>query len=160
MALLPWQIVVDRWRWNVFSGEVKPETYNRAWWGLRRKYQSVAPVSGRPDDVFDPGAKYHVPANVPYTRYFLANILQFQLHRALAKAAGCAEPLHRCSIYESKEAGSRLKTLLEAGLSRPWQKTLKALTGEDKMDATAILDYFAPLKQWLDQQNKGAPAGW
>jgi peptidyl-dipeptidase A len=160
VAFLPFGLLVDQWRWKVFSGEVKPENYNSAWWELKRRYQGVAPTETRGEDVFDPGAKYHVPANVPYTRYFLAHILQFQFHRALAKAAGCTQPLHRCSIYESKEAGTKLNAMLSMGASKPWPEALKAMTGEDKMDATAMLDYFAPLKTWLDEQTKGEKAGW
>jgi len=160
VAFLPFGLLVDQWRWKVFAGEVKPEAYNTAWWDLKKKYQGVAPVEARPADAFDPGAKYHVPGNVPYTRYFLAHVLQFQFHRALAKAAGCTAPLHRCSIYESKEAGSRLKAMLEMGMSKPWPEALKALTGEDRMDAGAMMEYFAPLKKWLDEQNAGTTVGW
>jgi peptidyl-dipeptidase A len=152
--------MIDQWRWKVFNGEVATGKYNEAWWQLRQKYQGVAPPVDRSEKDFDPGAKYHVPANVPYTRYFLAHILQFQFHRALSKAAGCTSPLHRCSIYDSKEAGKRLNAMLEMGQSRPWQDALFALTGQRQMDATAILDYFAPLQKWLDEQNKGKPTGW
>jgi peptidyl-dipeptidase A len=160
VAFLPFGIMIDQWRWKVFSGEIPPEKYNQTWWDLRLKYQGMAPPAPRSEADFDPGAKYHVPANVPYTRYFLAHILQFQFHRALARASGCQGPLHRCSIYDNKEAGRRLSDMLEMGQSRPWPDALEALTGERQMDATAILDYFAPLKQWLDEQNKGQPVGW
>ncbi|MGE5486869.1 MAG: M2 family metallopeptidase [bacterium] len=160
VAFLPFGILIDQWRWKVFSGEITPDQYNRAWWELRRKYQGIAPAGDRGDEFFDPGAKYHVPANVPYTRYFLAHILQFQFHRALAQAAGCMDALHRCSIYGNKEAGARLIKVLEMGASRPWQDALVAMTGKPEMDATAIRDYFAPLQKWLDEQNKGKPVGW
>jgi peptidyl-dipeptidase A len=160
IAFLPFGLMIDQWRWKVFNGEVGAGKYNEAWWQLRQKYQGVAPPVDRSEKDFDPGAKYHVPANVPYTRYFLAHILQFQFHRALSKAAGCTSPLHRCSVYDSKEAGKRLNAMLEMGQSRPWQDALFALTGQRQMDATAILDYFAPLQKWLDEQNKGKPTGW
>ena len=160
IAFLPFGLLIDRWRWKVFSGEVKPSDYNKAWWELRLKYQGIAPPVARSEDDFDPGAKYHVPANVPYTRYFLADILQFQFHRALSKTAGCNGPLNRCSIYGNKEAGKRLADMLSMGCSRPWPDALEALTGQRQMDATAILDYFAPLQKWLDEQNKGKPVGW
>jgi peptidyl-dipeptidase A len=160
VAFLPFGLLIDQWRWKVFSGEITPEQYNRAWWALRLKYQGVAPPTPRSEEDFDPGAKYHVPANVPYTRYFLAAILQFQFHRALAKIAGCADPLNRCSIYDNKEAGARLAKMLEMGESRPWPDALEALTGQREMDATAIRDYFAPLEKWLEQQNQGKPVGW
>jgi peptidyl-dipeptidase A len=160
VAFLPFGLLIDQWRWKVFSGEVKPDQYNRAWWDLRLKYQGVAPPSPRGEEFFDPGAKYHVPDNTPYTRYFLADILQFQFHRALSQAAGCTTPLHRCSIYESKEAGRRLNAMLAMGLSRPWPEALETLTGTKQMDASAIIDYFAPLKAWLDEQLKGQPTGW
>ncbi|MEJ7607423.1 MAG: M2 family metallopeptidase [Bryobacteraceae bacterium] len=160
VAFLPFGLVIDQWRWKVFKGEITPAQYNKMWWELRRKYQGVAPAVERSEQEFDPGAKYHVPANVPYTRYFLAHILQFQLHRSLAQTAGCREPLNRCSIYGSKEAGEKLKTMLAMGASRPWPVALKAISGQTEMDATAIRDYFAPLQKWLDEQNRGKPVGW
>jgi peptidyl-dipeptidase A len=157
VAFLPFGYLVDQWRWKVFSGEVGPNDYNKAWWELREKYQGIAPPVPRSEQDFDPGAKYHVPANTPYARYFLAHILQFQFHRALCREAGFTGPLYQCSIYGNKKAGEKLKAMLAMGASEPWPAALKAMTGEDKMDATAIIDYFAPLKAWLDQQN-GKPA--
>ena len=159
VAFLPFGYLVDQWRWKVFSGEVKPGDYNRVWWELREKYQGIAPPAPRTEQDFDAGAKYHVPANVPYSRYFLAAILQFQFHRALCREAGFNGPLYQCSIYGNKKAGEKLKQMLAMGLSKPWPEALKALTGEDKMDATAILDYFAPLKTWLDAENQKAASG-
>jgi peptidyl-dipeptidase A len=161
VAFLPFGLMIDQWRWRVFSGEIAPGDYNAAWWKLRNAYQGVSAPVQRSEKDFDPGAKYHVPANYPYTRYFLAHVLQFQFHRALCEAAGQKNvPLHRCSIYESKDAGARLKEMMAMGLSRPWPDALEALTGSREMDATAILDYFAPLKQWLDEQNRGQTLGW
>jgi peptidyl-dipeptidase A len=162
IAFLPFGLLVDKWRWKVFSGEIKPADYNKAWWDLRERYQGVAAPAARSEADFDPGAKYHVAGNVPYMRYFLAEILHFQFHRALCREAGIAGPLHRCSIYGNKAAGAKFKKMLEMGQSRPWQEALEALTGEKQMDATAILDYFAPLKQWLDEQNakNGVKVGW
>jgi peptidyl-dipeptidase A len=165
IAFLPFGLMIDQWRWKVFSGEIPPDKYNQAWWDLRLKYQGVAPPVERSEADFDPGAKYHVPANVPYMRYFLADILQFQFHRALAKEAGCpapgsATPLHRCSIYQSQAAGQKLNAMLEMGLSKPWQDALYTISGQKEMDAGAIRDYFKPLETWLNQQNQGKPIGW
>ena len=160
VAFLPFGLLIDQWRWKVFSGEIKPEDYNKTWWDLRLKYQGVAPVSPRGEEYFDPGAKYHVDANVPYTRYFLAFILQFQFHRALSQAAACTLPIHRCSIYESSTAGKKLNSMLSMGLSRPWPEALDQIAGTKEMDATAILDYFKPLDAWFDEQIKGKPIGW
>ena len=160
VAFLPFGLLIDQWRWKVFRGEITPEQYNQAWWHLRQKYQGIAAPVDRTEADFDAGAKYHVAANVPYMRYFLADILQFQFHRALAKTAGCTEPLHRCSIYNSKEAGANLNAMLSMGQSKPWPDALEAMTGQRQMDASAIVDYFAPLKVWLDEQNKGQPVGW
>ena len=160
VAFLPFGIMIDQWRWKVFSGEVTPANYNKAWWDLRLQYQGIAPPEPRSEEDFDPGAKYHIAANVPYARYFLARILQFQFHRALCQAAGASGPLNRSSIYDSKEAGDRLNTMLAMGASRPWPEALEAISGERQMDATAMLDYFAPLKSWLDQQNEGKTRGW
>jgi peptidyl-dipeptidase A len=160
LVLLPFTLVVDQWRWNVFSGQTKPSDYNKSWWDLKRKYQGVGPPVARTEENFDPGAKYHVAGNVPYARYFLAIILQYQFHRALCKEAGYTGPLHRCSIYGNKAAGEKLAKMLAMGASRPWPEALEALTGQRQMDATAIVDYYAPLKKWLDEQNAGHNVGW
>ena len=160
VAFLPFGLLVDQWRWKVFSGEVPPDRYNEAWWELRERYQGVSAPIARSEADFDPGAKYHVAASVPYSRYFLAHILQFQFHRALCGVVGYEGPLNRCTIYGNKDAGARLNAMLQMGLSRPWPEALEAMTGETKMDATAILDYFAPLKRWLDEQNEGHATGW
>jgi peptidyl-dipeptidase A len=160
VAFLPFGLLIDQWRWKVFSGEVKPVDYNKAWWELRNRYQGISAPVERSADAFDPGAKYHVPANTPYTRYFLARILQFQFYRALCQASGHAGPLHRCSFFGSKEAGEKLNAMLELGASKPWPEALYQLTGSRQMDASALVEYFQPLKVWLDQQNKGKPVGW
>jgi peptidyl-dipeptidase A len=160
VAFLPFGLQIDQWRWKVFSGEITPADYNKRWWELREKYQGITAPVARSESDFDPGAKYHIPANTPYTRYFLAYILQFQFHRALCKEAGFTGPLHRCSIYGNKAAGAKLARMLELGRSRPWTEALATLNGESRMDATAILDYFAPLKTWLDEQNANAKLGW
>ena len=160
LAFVPFGMVVDAWRWQVFAGKTTPADYNRAWWDLKVRYQGVAPSTARGEEFFDPGAKYHVPSNTPYARYFLAHVLEFQFHRALAKATGCTAPLHRCSIYGSKEAGQKLEAMMEMGASRPWPDALEAVTGQRQLDASAMAEYFAPLKAWLDEQNKGKPVGW
>lgn len=160
IAFLPFGLLVDQWRWKVFAGEVGPAGYNDFWWQLREQYQGVGSPGERPADSFDPGAKYHVPGNTPYTRYFLAHILQFQFHRALCEIAGNTGPIHRCTIYQSEAAGEALNAMLEMGRSRPWPEALQAMTGSPEMDATAILDYFAPLQAWLDEQNAGRQCGW
>jgi peptidyl-dipeptidase A len=162
IAFLPFGLLIDQWRWKVFSGEIKPADYNKTWWQLRARYQGLVPPVARTEADFDPGAKYHVPANVPYTRYFLARILQFQFYRAMCKDADQTIPLHRRSFYGNRQAGARLNKMLEMGLSRPWPEALKVLTGEEHMDAGAMIEYFAPLKKWLDEQNttNNAKPGW
>jgi peptidyl-dipeptidase A len=162
VAFLPFGMLIDQWRWKVFAGEIPPADYNRNWWRLRARYQGVVPPVARSEADFDPGAKMHVPGNVPYLRYFLADILQFQFFRAMCREAGYAGPLHRCSFYGNREAAAKFRTMLEMGQSKPWPEALKTLTGEDRMDASAILEYFAPLKAWLDQQNAlaGVKPGW
>jgi peptidyl-dipeptidase A len=160
IAFLPFGLLIDQWRWRVFSGEITPEQYNKMWWELKQRYQGVAPPVERSEADFDPGAKYHIASNTPYARYFLARILQFQFHRALCEAAGQKGPLHRCSIYKSKAAGDRLSKMLSMGKSRPWPDALETISGQRQMDATAILDYFSTLKKWLDEQNQGEKPGW
>jgi peptidyl-dipeptidase A len=153
VAFLPFALALDKWRWEVFSGQIKPADYNREWWALRAKYQGVAPPVERAEADFDPGAKNHIPTNVPYARYFLARIYQFQFYKAMCDASGYVGPLNRCSFYGSKAAGEKLTKMLEAGQSRPWQETLKEMTGTDRLDAQPMLDYFAPLYKWLHEQN-------
>ena len=160
VAFLPFGLLVDQWRWRVFSGETPPDRYNQSWWELVEKYQGVRSPVARSEEDFDPGAKYHIPANTSYERYFLAHILQFQFHRALCREAGYEGPLHGCSIYNSKKAGAKLKAMLEMGASRPWPDALEMISGQREMDASAILDYFAPLKEWLDEQNESRTCGW
>ena len=160
VAFLPFGLMIDQWRWKVFSGEIKPADYNKAWWELRLKYQGVAPPEKRSEADFDPAAKYHVAGNVPYIRYFLAHIYEFQFYRSLCKASGYSGPLNRCTFYGSKEAGDKFNRMLEMGQSKPWPVALEAMTGEKRTDAGALLEYFAPLQKWLDQQNKGLKAGW
>jgi peptidyl-dipeptidase A len=160
IAFLPFGLLVDRWRWQVFSGEVDPAHYNDAWWKLRLQYQGLTPPGERPADAFDPGAKYHVPGNTPYTRYFLARIYQFQFHRAACRQMGWKGPLHRCSVYGQKEVGQKFNAMLEKGQSQPWPDTLKEFTGENRTDAAAIAEYFKPLNVWLVKQNKGEQCGW
>jgi peptidyl-dipeptidase A len=156
VAFLPFALALDKWRWQVFSGEIKPGDYNKTWWQLREKYQGVAPPVERTEADFDAGAKNHIPTNVPYVRYFLARIYQFQFYKAMCDASGYKGPLNRCSFYGSKAAGEKLNRMLEAGQSRPWQETLKAMTGTDHLDAQPMLDYFAPLYAWLKEQNQAA----
>jgi peptidyl-dipeptidase A len=160
VSFMPFGLMIDRWRWGVFDGSIKPENYNQAWWDLKAKYQGVAPSTPRGEDFFDPGAKYHVPGNTPYTRYFLSHILQFQFYKGLCDAAGYKGPLYNCSFYGDKAAGQKFWAMLEKGASQPWQATMKELTGKEQMDASAVLEYFAPLQDWLKQQNQGQTCGW
>ena len=160
VAFLPFGLMIDRWRWGVFDGSIKPADYNRSWWDLKAKYQGVAPIQSRGEEFFDPGAKYHVPGNTPYTRYFLSHILQFQFYKALCDASGFKGPLYECSFYGNKAAGQKYLAMLSKGASQPWQQTMKELTGGETMDASAVLEYFAPLQAWLKQQNEGQTCGW
>ncbi|EJL22655.1 M2 family metallopeptidase [Novosphingobium sp. AP12] len=160
VAFLPFGLLIDRYRWGIFDGTIKPADYNKAWTQLRLEYQGITPPSARPDDAFDAGAKYHIPGNTPYTRYFLARILQFQFYQAACKQAGWKGPLHRCSFYGNKQVGAKLNAMLEMGQSKPWPEALKVFTGSPQLSAKPMLDYFAPLKKWLDEQNKGEKSGW
>ena len=160
VAFLPFGLLVDRYRWSIYDGSISPADYNTAWTKMRLDYQGITPPSERPANAFDAGAKYHVPASVPYTRYFLARILQFQFYKAACDQAGWQGPLHRCSFYGNKEVGQRLDAMLKMGASKPWPDALEAFTGTRQMSGTAMVEYFAPLKAWLDEQNKGKAQGW
>ncbi|MEZ6011025.1 MAG: M2 family metallopeptidase [Hyphomonas sp.] len=160
IAFLPFALTVDGWRWDVLNGTTKPEDYNKAWWDLRLANQGIVPPGPRPDDAFDPGAKFHIPGNTPYLRYFLSFVMQFQFHKAACEQAGWDGPLHRCSIYDNKEVGERFNEMLEAGMSRPWPETLEKFTGTREMDASAMVEYFNPLMTYLEEQNEGQSCGW
>jgi len=160
VAFLPFGLLVDKYRWGVFDGSVTPAEYNTAWVDLKREYQGIVPPVERPADAFDPGAKYHIPASVPYMRYFLARILQFQFYKAACDEAGWTGPLHRCSFYGNEQVGDKLNAMLEMGASKPWPDALEAFTGSREISGEALVEYFAPLRTWLDQQNRGKPQGW
>ncbi|MCH8944663.1 MAG: M2 family metallopeptidase [Proteobacteria bacterium] len=160
IAFLPFGKLIDEWRWRVFSGEISPDDYNKTWWEMRLNYQGIAPPVARSEADFDPGAKYHIPSNVSYTRYFLARILQFQFQRSLCQIAGHEGDLASCSIFGNTEAGERFHAMMASGQSEPWQDALEKLTGTREMDATAIIDYFAPLMGYLKEQNEGRTCGW
>jgi len=160
VAFLPFGLLIDKWRWGVFDGSIAPENYNAAWDRLRLDYQGVAPPVPRSEASFDPGAKFHIPATTPYTRYFLSHLLQFQFYQAACKMAGWTGPLHRCSFYGNEEVGKRLNAMLELGASKPWPDALEVFTGTRDMSGEAIVAYFAPLQAWLKEQNKGKPCGW
>ncbi len=160
VSFMPFGLLMDKWRWQVFSGELTPENYNQGWWDLRTQYQGVRPPSERPSDYFDPGGKYHIPGNVSYTRYFIAHILQFQFHKAACDMAGWEGPLHRCSIYGAEEVGAKFNAMLEMGAERPWPEALEAFTGSPDMDGGAVVEYFAPLMAWLEEQNADRQCGW
>lgn len=160
IVFLPWGKLVDQWRWRVFDGSIAPDQYNAAWWKLRAQYQGVAPPLARSESDFDPGAKYHIPGNTPYTRYFLSFILQFQFQKALCDAAGYQGPLNECDVYGNAQAGRKFQDMLALGASQPWPDTLEKLTGTRQMDGSAIIAYFAPLMTYLQEQNAGQSCGW
>lgn len=160
IAFLPFALLLDKWRWQVFSGDLSPDEYNDAWWALREEYQGVRPSVERTSDQFDPGAKYHIANNVEYTRYFVGHILQFQFHAAACGMTGWDGPLHRCSIYGSEEVGERFNAMLAMGRSKPWPDALEAFTGSRDLDGSAVLEYFAPLHEWLKAENASRQCGW
>jgi peptidyl-dipeptidase A len=160
VAFLPFGLLIDKWRWDVFSGKTPPAKYNEAWWELKKKYQGVAPPGPRAEADFDPGSKFHIPASTPYIRYFLARIYQFQFHRALCKLAGNNGPLDACSIYGNKAAGEKLRAMLAMGASKPWPEELAVLGGDTKGDASAMLQYFEPLMTYLKEETKTEKCGW
>jgi peptidyl-dipeptidase A len=160
VAFLPFGLLVDKYRWGIFSGQIQPGGYQAGWDKLRLQYQGIAPPVSRDESKFDAGGKYHIPASVPYTRYFLARLLQFQFYKAACDAAGWRGPLHRCSFYGDKKVGAKLNAMLEMGASKPWPDALQAFTGSRQMSGKAMVEYFAPLKTWLDKQNRGKSCGW
>ena len=160
VAFLPFGLMVDKWRWGVFDGSTTPANYNASWVALKQQYQGIAPPVARSEQDFDPGAKFHIPGNTPYARYFLARLLQFQFYKAACDMSGWKGPLHRCSFYGNKEVGTRLNAMMAMGASKPWPDALEAFTGTREISGKAMVEYFAPLQAWLKQQNSGKQCGW
>lgn len=160
IAFLPFALTMDQWRWQVFDGRITPDRYNAAWWELRERYQGITPPTARTEAHFDPGAKYHIANNVPYLRYFLSYVLQFQFYEAACQQAGWEGPLHRCTVYGNREVGARFNAMMEMGASRPWPDALEAFTGTRQMDGGAMARYFQPLMSYLQEQNEGEECGW
>ncbi|MBY0565835.1 MAG: M2 family metallopeptidase [Hyphomonadaceae bacterium] len=160
IAFLPFALTMDQWRWQVFDGRITPDRYNAAWWELRERYQGITPPNTRTEEHFDPGAKYHIANNVPYLRYFLSYVLQFQFYEAACQQAGWEGPLHRCTVYGNREVGERFNQMMEMGASRPWPDALEAFTGTRQMDGGAMARYFQPLMAYLEEQNEGQDCGW
>jgi peptidyl-dipeptidase A len=160
VAFLPFGLMVDKWRWGVFDGSITPANYNQAWVDLKKQYQGITPPVPRSEQDFDPGAKYHIPANTPYARYFLARLLQFQFYKAACDMSGWKGPLHRCSFYGNKQVGAKLDQMLAMGASKPWPDALEVFTGSREISGKPMLQYFAPLQAWLKQQNAGKQCGW
>ena len=157
---VPWTLMLDKWRAGVFSGETSESQLNDSWWELREYYQGIGAPRERGADAFDPGAKYHIPGNTPYTRYYLAQILQYQFHESLCNQMGFEGPLHECSIYDNELAGKKLRAMLSLGQSQEWQVALEALTGTRSLSGKSMLNYYKPLKDWLDVQNTDRTCGW
>ena len=160
VVVVPWALMLDKWRSGVFNGEIKEEELNSSWWKLRKQYQGISTNEQRSEEYFDPGAKYHIPGNTPYTRYYLARIMQYQFHEALCNEAKFDGPLHECSIYGNKDAGEKIISTMAMGQSAPWQDAFENLTGSRQLSGNSILNYYAPLKDWLDEQNKERTCGW
>ena len=160
IVIVPWALMLDKWRSGVFNGEIDEKNLNSSWWNLREEYQGISTSYKRSEDYFDPGAKYHIPGNTPYTRYYLASIMQYQFHEALCNLIDYDGYLHECSIYGNKEAGDKIISTMAMGQSLPWQDAFENLTGSRQLSGKSILNYYAPLKEWLDEQNKNRICGW
>lgn len=168
LVFLPFAYTVDKYRWGIFRGEIKPEEYNCKFWKLREEFSGIEPPAVRTEEDLDAPAKYHVSADVEYLRYLVSFIVQFQFHKSACEKAGefvpgdATKTLQNCDIYQSKEAGNVFKAMLAMGSSKPWPDAMEVLTGQRKMDAGPLLEYFKPLNDWLVKKNKeiGAHIGW
>jgi len=168
IAFLPFGYLVDKFRWDVYSGRTSLDNMNCHWWKLRHEIQGLAPPGPRDNSQFDAGAKYHVAGDVGYVRYFTAFIYEFQFYRALCLESGDyvpgdpKKPLHRCNFYGNTAAGDKLRAMLQMGASRPWMEAMEKMTGQRAMSTKAIREYFGPLETWLQQENRraGVEVGW
>ncbi|KAJ6635505.1 Angiotensin-converting enzyme, partial [Pseudolycoriella hygida] len=159
VAFLPFGLLIDKWRWDVFDGTTPESQWNQHWWELREKYQKIKAPTFRGEEFFDPGAKYHIPADSQYIAYFVAHILEFSFYRSLCIAAGEYDPnnstsqLHKCDYYNSEAAGNKLRAGLSLGYSKHWSEALQELTGSPEISSSALMEYFAPLYDFLKAEN-------
>lgn len=160
VVVIPWALTLDKWRSGVFNGEIEESNLNSSWWDMRESYQGITSPVNRSEDYFDPGAKYHIPANTPYTRYYLARIMQYQFHEALCNAMNFDGLLHECSIYGNQIAGEKIISTMALGQSQPWQDAFENITGSRKLSGSSVMNYYKPLKEWLDKQNENRMCGW
>ncbi len=160
VTFLPFSLIVDRWRWQVYAGAVPPAQYDATWWSLVAQYQGLMPGETRPEGSFDIAALPHITSDISYIRYFYAYLIEFQLFKAACDAAGWTGPLHRCSLYGNAAAGAHLRPMLAMGASRPGADALEAGTGARRVSAEGLLAYFAPLRAYLDAQNQERQCGW
>ncbi|XP_034947061.1 angiotensin-converting enzyme-like [Chelonus insularis] len=161
VVYLPFAYIVEQWRWRVFSDGVADMTAK--WWELRLQYQGIIPPIPRIERDFDPGSKYHIPADIPYINYFVGVVIQFQLFESFCDISGHTGDLHTCDIYKSQEAGRLLSEILSLGSSSNWQEIIRIMTrGKmNRIDVNALLRYFEPLNEWLQQENRMEPIiGW
>ena len=160
VVIIPWALMLDKWRSGVFDGDIDESNLNEAWWDMRKSYQGISSPVARSENYFDPGAKYHIPGNTPYTRYYLARIMQYQFHESLCKDISFSGPLHECSIYGNKDAGNKIISTMAMGQSEPWQNAFEKITGSRSLSGSSVMNYYRPLKEWLDEQNKNRTCGW
>lgn len=110
---IPFGFVFEKLRYDLFAERVSIEHSNDYFWELTRKFQHIEPpnVDINRHRLFDVASRFHLAANVPYARYFFANILQYQqtVYGKLNTNQSLPLPLHKCDLYGSKRAGNLLK---------------------------------------------------
>lgn len=160
IVFIPWAAgVMTSWEHDFYEGDLSADELNKRWWDYVARFQGIAPPEPRGEEYCDPATKTHInddPAQ--YYKYAIAFAIKYQLHMYIAKNILHQDP-RNCSYYGNKELGAFLYNLMKVGATRDWRQLIREATGED-LSAKAMLEYYAPLMKYLQEQNKGRDIGW
>ncbi len=155
IVFMPWSAgTMTRFEHELYANNLPADQWNARWWELARRYQGIVPPAPRDEQFADALTKTHInddPAQ--YYDYALSFALLFQMHNHIAKNILHQDP-RNTNYYGNTGVGDFLRTLMAPGASRPWRDVLRETTGQE-LNANAMMEYFAPLHSWLQEQNRG-----
>jgi peptidyl-dipeptidase A len=155
VVFMPWSAgVMTRFEHDLYVNNLPPDRWNARWWELTRQYQGIAPPATRGEQFADALTKTHINDDPgQYYDYALSFAILFQLHNHIARTILGQDP-RDTDYFGNRNVGQFLHALMAPGASRPWREVLRETTGQE-LDAQAMVEYFAPLYDWLREQNRG-----
>lgn len=155
IVFMPWSAgVMTRFEHELYARNLPADQWNARWWELARRYQGIVPPTARGEQFADGLTKTHINDDPgQYYDYALSFALLFQMHNHIAKNILNQDP-RNTNYYGNTGVGDFLRTLMAPGASRPWRDVLRETTGQE-LNANAMMEYFAPLYGWLQEQNRG-----